>query len=225
MEKLIGGEVLYFKKISSTQTLAKKLARDGWLEGTVVLAERQTAGRGRLNRQWVSPPGGLWFSIILRPKISPSRVTQLVIPASLSVVKAIKRTVAVDTRIKWPNDIVIEKSEIRNLKSEIRNSKSEIKKLGGILIDSEIAGKKLNWVALGVGVNVNNRLPRVLQPVATNLLQNRKTKRKISCKKIFQSILTEFQEYYALFLQQGLSPILTEYKKFLTTNSHFLTAD
>src|SRR5262245_65946060 len=106
--KVVGRDVRVFKETTSTNDLVEKLARDGAKEGVVVFAESQTKGRGRLGRHWVSPKGkGLWFSILLRPKLRPQAATQLTIGAATAVVRALRRQTGIRTDIKWPNDILV----------------------------------------------------------------------------------------------------------------------
>ena len=125
--------------VSSTQDIAAEMARGGAAEGTLVIAEMQEKGRGRKGRSWVSlPEGGIYLSLILRPNLMPSQVVQIPLIAGVALTKAIRETVPLQPMIKWPNDIFIGK-----------------KKVGGILTEmsSEIDG--VNYVVLGIGLNVN----------------------------------------------------------------------
>src|SRR5580698_5968347 len=106
--RIIGRDIHVFQETTSTNDVVEKLARDGVREGVVVFAESQTKGRGRLGRKWVSPPRkGLWFSVLLRPQISPTAVTQLTIAAATALFRAIHAQTGVTAEIKWPNDILI----------------------------------------------------------------------------------------------------------------------
>jgi len=115
---------------------AKEVAGEEVAEGTVVIADEQTSGRGRLGRAWLSPKGSLAMSIILKPSVSS--LPQLVMIASLAVVRAIRKVAGLEAQIKWPNDILIKE-----------------KKVCGILIESEVKGDRVNFAIIGIGVNVN----------------------------------------------------------------------
>ncbi|MBI3292842.1 MAG: biotin--[acetyl-CoA-carboxylase] ligase, partial [Elusimicrobia bacterium] len=137
-----GQEVKAFAVIGSTQSEAKRLADAGASEGTLVIAERQRKGRGRLGRSWASPPGGLWCSLVLRPQILPAAAPQLTLVASLAVTDAIAKVTDLRPAIKWPNDVLVEG-----------------KKVCGILTEIGIQGNCLQWAIVGIGINVNNEIP------------------------------------------------------------------
>src|SRR6266581_3717565 len=106
--KVIGRDIRVFEQTTSTNDVVEKLARDGVKEGVVVFAESQTKGRGRLGRVWMSPAKkGLWFSILLRPSISPQEVTQLTVAAATAMSRAIKKETGLAVEIKWPNDLLL----------------------------------------------------------------------------------------------------------------------
>jgi len=138
-------KVVHLPTCSSTQDLAKEGALGGDNEGLLVWADRQTQGRGRLGRRWSSPLGGLWFSLLLRPKIRPEQVPALVLVAALDWVHVL-RSRGVPAQVKWPNDVW-----------------AEGKKIGGVLTEMSAQPDRVHWVVMGVGLNVNNRLP--LQPL------------------------------------------------------------
>ena len=133
------GPVLHFVSLPSTNDLAKDLARQGYPEGSVVVAETQSAGRGRLGRVWESPPGtGIYLSVILRPRLPPTELPKLTLTAAVAVVEAIKEATGLSMGIKWPNDILLAG-----------------KKLGGILTEMETESDQMSHVILGVGLNIN----------------------------------------------------------------------
>jgi len=136
----IGKDKIIYRHIAkSTQNLAISLAkRDPSSDGTVIIAGQQTNGRGRENRKWLSPKGGIWLSVILRPAIPTSTITILPFAAGLAVCDSIKKTTGLDPKLRWPNDIVIEG-----------------KKVAGILIDMSIEAEKINYAVIGIGINVN----------------------------------------------------------------------
>ena len=136
---IVGRDIVYLRTTDSTQRLAISVAITGTSpDGTVVIAEQQKGGRGRLKRKWISPPGGLWFSVILKPEIPPSLITLLPFVAALAVREGIAATTKLEPRLKWPNDIMIAG-----------------KKVAGILLDISAEADSVNYAVIGVGINVN----------------------------------------------------------------------
>ena len=137
---IMGKEVSYHPKTESTNVIAKNLAMEGAMEGTLVIAEEQTKGRGRLNRNWRSSPGkDILMSLIFRPDIQAQRVFPLTMLTSLAIVKAIAGVTGLTPQIKWPNDIYVDN-----------------RKLGGILTEFSAEQDRVNYVVVGVGLNVNS---------------------------------------------------------------------
>jgi BirA family biotin operon repressor/biotin-[acetyl-CoA-carboxylase] ligase len=137
--KVIGRDIRVFEETTSTNDVIEKLARDRVREGVVVFAESQSKGRGRLGRKWISPPRkGLWFSVLLRPALRPAAATQLTIAAATALFRAIQAQTGLPPQIKWPNDILIRG-----------------KKVAGILTELNAELDRVNYVILGIGVNVN----------------------------------------------------------------------
>jgi len=181
--EIVGKEVHYFEKISSTNYFARQLANKNAKDGTIIVSDVQTQGRGRKNRNWFSPPGGLWFSIILYPNIQPHKSMMLTMAASLSVVEGIKKTTGIIPRIKWPNDLLINKKKVCGILTEI---------------DAEI--DKINFAIVGVGINVNNILSKDLEKNATTLIKEHGN--NVSKVNLLRSILKSFDEYY-IKIQEG----------------------
>src|SRR5438128_10891304 len=154
--RTVGRDIRVFQETTSTNDIIEKLAYDGVKEGVVVFAESQTKGRGRLGRKWVSPARkGLWFSVLLRPKLRPQAVTQLTIAAATALVRAIHSEIGVTLEIEWPNDIYIYG-----------------KKFAGILTELNAELDTVKYVILGIGVDVNlgaNEFPAELRNRATSL--------------------------------------------------------
>jgi BirA family transcriptional regulator, biotin operon repressor / biotin---[acetyl-CoA-carboxylase] ligase len=154
--RVIGRDIRVFLKTTSTNDVVEKLAGDGVKEGVVVFAESQTKGRGRFGRKWLSPPGkGLWFSVLLRPKIRFDAVTQLTICSATALSRAIRKATGVQTAIKWPNDIL-----------------AGGRKLAGILTETSTDIGEVRHVILGLGVDVNlepDDYPAELRHCATSL--------------------------------------------------------
>jgi len=153
-DRIVGRDIQVFQQTSSTNDVVEKMARDGVAEGVVVFAESQTKGRGRLGRKWISPAGqGLWFSVLLRPKMPPASVTQLTIAAATAVARAIRTQTELTPQIKWPNDILVRG-----------------KKVAGILTELSAELDQVRYVVIGIGVDVNVKdFPSELDGVATSL--------------------------------------------------------
>jgi BirA family transcriptional regulator, biotin operon repressor / biotin---[acetyl-CoA-carboxylase] ligase len=154
--RVIGREIQVFEETTSTNDLMARLARSGVKEGVVVFAESQSKGRGRMGRRWISPARkGLWFSVLLRPDISPQAATQLTVASATALARAITLQTGIVPEIKWPNDILIRG-----------------KKIAGILTEMSAELDHLKEVILGIGIDVNleaNEFPAALRKIATSL--------------------------------------------------------
>ncbi|HZA50552.1 MAG TPA: biotin--[acetyl-CoA-carboxylase] ligase [Myxococcaceae bacterium] len=155
----IGRAIHYFESLPSTNESAHRLAQEGASHGEVVIAEQQTAGRGRRGRSWISPAGvNLYFSVVLRPELSPQRAPELTLAAAVAVAETLREAGA-PAAIKWPNDLLVEG-----------------RKIAGILAEMAAEGDNLSFVVMGVGVNLNGRdadFPPELASVATSLMETR----------------------------------------------------
>ncbi|MEM2083794.1 MAG: biotin--[acetyl-CoA-carboxylase] ligase [Nitrososphaerota archaeon] len=190
-------KILRYKKVSSTQDIAKKLAEKNVKEA-IVIAKEQTHGRGRYERTWFSPIGGLWFSILLRPNINPIDSIKLMALAGLVIVKAIRDFTSLSAFIKWPNDIYINN-----------------KKVCGILIESSIEDSKLKYVIVGIGLNVNNSFSNTCDYSLKDVTSLRDELGKVIDKEaLFKVILKKFKELYDSFLNKEFNKIFDEYKKY-----------
>ena len=158
--RIIGRDIRVFAETTSTNDIVEKMARDGVAEGIVVFAESQTKGRGRLGRNWVSPPRkGLWFSVLLRPKIAPQAATQLTVVSAVAVARAIEKSTGLLPGIKWPNDIVFGQ-----------------RKAAGILLELGAELDHIRHVVLGIGIDVNLTpadLPPDVRAVSTSLREQK----------------------------------------------------
>ena len=132
----IGKRVYYFEELDSTQNFAQQIAADKKENGTIVIAEKQTSGRGRLDRKWTSPKGGIWFSLIIHPKFDVSSSTLIPILSAVALSKSIKKILGVETEVKWPNDIMLNG-----------------KKVAGILVDASVQANNIDYLILGIGIN------------------------------------------------------------------------
>lgn len=162
--------------LGSTNDVARRLAVGGAPEGTIVVAETQTSGRGRRGREWYSPEGGLWFSVVLRPHLPPERAGGLTIIAAIAVARTVREVSDVDARIKWPNDVYVGRG-----------------KLAGILVES--AGEGTLVVGIGLNVNVTvSDLPRDAGHEATSL--SAEGRRTFDRAALLGRILLEFEPRY-----------------------------
>jgi len=149
----IGSQILVFEQTSSTNDVVEHMARSQAGEGLVVFAESQTKGRGRHGRAWVSPRGkGLWFSVLLRPRLKPVAAARITVAASVAVARAVRKTTGLDARIKWPNDITVRG-----------------KKVAGILTELHAEGDEILAAILGIGIDVNCRVEELPANIATSL--------------------------------------------------------
>jgi BirA family biotin operon repressor/biotin-[acetyl-CoA-carboxylase] ligase len=198
--RLLKGPVHYFETLDSTNNLAKELAARGAPEGTVVVAEAQTGGRGRLGREWDSPPGlGLYVSLVLRPMLPPMDLPQITLTTAVAVARAVRRVAGVAPGIKWPNDLILNG-----------------KKLGGVLTEMETESDRIRHVVVGLGLNVNNPgFPPELAATATSLTLA--TGGAFSRVDLLKAWLEEFDGLYDRFLNQGFGEILEEWKEFAVT--------
>ncbi|MFH1485692.1 MAG: biotin--[acetyl-CoA-carboxylase] ligase [Chloroflexota bacterium] len=195
--QFVGGRVLYYRSLPSTMDVAKQAARDGAPEGTIVVADEQTAGRGRLQRQWLTPPGsGIALSIILRPDLACLRGLSMV--ASLATVRAIQKVTGLASSIKWPNDVLIRG-----------------KKVCGILIDCELQGEEVETAIIGLGLNVNLEPAAFAEIADTATSLSAELAREVSRLEVLHSLLTQIERYY-LALRSGAS-LREEWKDNLDT--------
>lgn len=183
---ILGRKVLAFDCVTSTNEVARKLGKEGYPEGTLVLAEEQSAGKGRYERSWFSPPHkGLWFSMILRPQTQHDKVSLLTLLAGLATAMAVEQTLQLAPTIKWPNDLLLDGQ-----------------KFCGILAEGEFVGNRVAFIVLGIGVNVNQKMhhfPEELQLKATSL--RIKTGRPVGRAALLSRILTSFEELYSNFIK------------------------
>lgn len=193
----IGREILYFPELLSTNATAKKQAEEGAKEGTVIIAETQTEGRGRLDRHWFSPKGGVWLSIILRPEIAAEDAQKTTLTSAVAVARTLHKECVVKVQIKWPNDVLISN-----------------KKVCGILTEATLKDKTVNSIIVGIGINANfpiEALPEELQTTATTLQEV--LGKKVDREKLIRELLTEFEDYYNLFRAEKFASLLIEWRR------------
>lgn len=196
--RLLRGEIVHRSTIDSTNRLAAELARGGAAEGTTVVAEQQTAGRGRLGRTWVSPASvNLYASIVLRPRIPPLEVPRLTLVAGLAVAEAIRDSGPFEPRIKWPNDVLLDG-----------------RKVAGILTELEAEADRVRFVIVGIGVNLNATradFPPELRTKATSLALA--SGAPVDRAAFTGRLLTRLDAAYAAFLDGGFAALRHRYEE------------
>ncbi len=193
---LIGKKIISLQETASTNAVAFKMAEEGEAEGAVIIAEHQTTGKGRMGRVWASPAGvNLYCSIILRPPIRPVAAPQLTFLSVIAVARAVEKLTSLQTRIKWPNDLLINN-----------------RKVAGLLNEMSAETDKVNFVILGIGVNLNMRseqFPAELRHPATSLFLESGT--KVDRTEFARVLLQELDGLYTVFLEAGYTPARKEW--------------
>ncbi len=182
-----GRAVRVVSETPSTIDLAKEWLRDGGPEGAVIIAGRQTEGRGRRGRQWASPEGGLWMSVIARPDIESARAGLLGIGFGLAAAEAVSAEAGCSVGVKWPNDLWLGG-----------------KKVGGVLVGSETRGTRVAAAVLSVGLNVNisaHDLPEEIRGTATSLWEE--TGREHGLEALAARILEKLEEMWPGIVGEG----------------------
>jgi BirA family biotin operon repressor/biotin-[acetyl-CoA-carboxylase] ligase len=199
---VIGRDIRVFQETTSTNDVADKLGRDGVKEGAVIFAESQTKGRGRLGRSWLSAQGkGLWFSVLLRPTLSPQAATQLTIASATALARALNQAASIRCEIKWPNDILVKE-----------------RKVCGILTEMSAELDKINYLVLGIGVNINfhpSDFPPELRSIATSLAIETGTRLKRA--EVAAAILRELDRDYSRVCKGQFEQVANEWEEHCTT--------
>jgi len=197
--RLLGRSIFFSEEVASTNGWAKKLASQGAPEGWVVIAETQTHGRGRLDHEWISPVGGLWFSLILRPKQRLAKASNLTFVAGIAVAETLHEQYGLRAQTKWPNDVLVNG-----------------RKICGILGEATAAGEEISAVILGIGINANfdaeRVLPESMRASATSL--ETELNRRIQLEELFNRLLEKLEATYALYTRGGFSSIRKQWKKY-----------
>ena len=180
--QLIGKRVYYFEEIDSTQNFAQNIAADKKENGTIIIAEKQTSGRGRLDRKWTSPKGGIWFSLIIHPKFDVSSSTLIPILSAVALSKSIKSVLDIETEVKWPNDITMNG-----------------KKVAGVLVDASFQTNSIDYLILGIGINfdidakkLEKRLTKTPNFYGIDSLRGKED--KTPPKKLLKEFLLQFEK-------------------------------
>jgi BirA family biotin operon repressor/biotin-[acetyl-CoA-carboxylase] ligase len=189
-----GYNIQYFPEVSSTMDTARELARKNCPDFTVVIAARQTRGRGRLNRRWLSDDGGLYFTMVLRPQIPVQLSFRVNFLASLTLARVIREMLQIDARVKWPNDILVDE-----------------RKISGMLSELEAEADRIFFINIGMGINVNND-PSAAEPGASSL--KKIAGREISRKDLLARFLEAFND---CMKKADFENVISEWKKYTVT--------
>ena len=199
--QIIGVEMNYEPSVDSTNRVAKALAYHGAQDGTIVVAEEQTGGKGRLDRKYFSPRGkGIWFSVILRPNFLPKEASKITLMAAVAVAEAMTRF-DLKPEIKWPNDILFDG-----------------RKLVGILTEMTGEMGKIYYIVVGIGINVNiarEDFPEEIRDIAASLSEI--NGEEVPRVKFFRAVLEEFDKIYREVNENGFGKILTLWRKYNVT--------
>ena len=195
----IGKELYCYDTIGSTNARAKELAEQECENGTLVVADQQTQGRGRRGRSWQTPPQmGIAMSLLLRPEISPGNASMLTLVTALAVANAITGLSGVEAMIKWPNDVVMNG-----------------RKVCGILTEMNAQFDYISYIVIGIGINVHNEeFPEELSQMAGSILTE--SGKRIHRAELVARIMAYFEQYYATFLEtEDLTGMLEAYNQLL----------
>ncbi len=200
--KVVGQTMVHFDEIPSSNNEAKRLALEGTPDGTVVVAEAQGAGKGRLSRGWYSPSRkGIWFSVVFRPSFLPQDAPKCTLMAAVAVVRAMK-AMGFSVGIKWPNDVLDKNG----------------KKLVGILTEMSAEMERVNYVVIGTGINVNlwpEDFPEDVRDIATSLSMLRGG--SVNRVELFERVLEAMDELYLTVERDGFGAVLDEWRKYSVT--------
>ncbi|MEK7881286.1 MAG: biotin--[acetyl-CoA-carboxylase] ligase [Deltaproteobacteria bacterium] len=197
--KLIGKTFVFFDSTDSTNLRALTLAKNGAAEGTVVIADSQSEGRGRLGRKWVSPRGvNLYTSVIFRPNIPPHRAHAITLVSAVAVAETIGAFCRKKAEVKWPNDVLLDS-----------------KKVAGILTEMSSETDRVNFMVVGIGINANMALkdaPFEIKSVATSIAE--KTSMPVDRVKLVTALYSNLEKWYKIFIKSGLPPVLKAWKDY-----------
>ena len=197
----LGRKIYYFDTIESTQSFALKVAAKPYENGSVIIAARQTHGRGRQDRKWISPRGGIWLSILLRPNFELSQVALFPMLTSLALAVAIEKTLNLRPKLKWPNDVMINN-----------------KKVAGVLVDASIESNKIDYLVIGIGINFRIKPHNISKKIknSTNFsgvstLVGKRS--KASPTTLVQAFLSELEQLYIMTVANKLQGVRKEWRR------------
>lgn len=197
----IGRKIYYFNTIDSTQNFALKLASKPHENGSVIISEQQTRGRGRQNRKWASPRGGIWLSVLLKPSFEISQASLFPMLTSLALAVSIEKVLRLRPKLKWPNDLTLDD-----------------KKVAGILVDASIESNQIDYLVIGVGINF-----KIQSSAITRIVKNSGNfygvttlvgkKEKADPVLLLQAFLYELEQLYSKLVANNVHEIKSEWEK------------
>ena len=196
----MGKEILCFRKVFSTNSIAKFLANHSADEGTVLISEIQTKARGRSGKKWEAPDGGVWMSLILRPNVPTARIGLITLATGVAIAKSI-RSLGVDARIKWPNDVLIHG-----------------KKISGVLTEVNATFNEIDWIVVGIGIDSNLKLEDFSEDIrigTTTLTEELPA--KVDENELIAIFLNEFEKVYELYKDGEIETILKDWRDLADT--------
>jgi BirA family biotin operon repressor/biotin-[acetyl-CoA-carboxylase] ligase len=198
--KTFGRVIRFYREVESTNDVAFDLAKEGATEGTVIIADTQTKGRGRLQRKWISPPGfNLYMSIIFRPSISSKDASILTLVSSVALFEAVN-SYGIKCQIKWPNDLLINR-----------------RKVAGVLTEMELDGERVEFVLVGLGINLNmtrvvmNNLMGEVSEIATSVREE--LGHEVDRSEFAANLINLLEKWYEELNSKGKATIIDEWKK------------
>ena len=196
----MGKEILCFRKVFSTNSIAKFLANHSADEGTVLISEIQTKARGRSGKKWEAPDGGVWMSLILRPNVPTARIGLITLATGVAIAKSI-RSLGVDAKIKWPNDVLIHG-----------------KKISGVLTEVNATFNEIDWIVVGIGIDSNLKLEDFSEDIrigTTTLTEELPS--KVDENELIAIFLNEFEKVYQLYKDGEIETILKDWRDLADT--------
>lgn len=203
--KYMAHNIHYYKEVTSTNDIAKDLIKNDEPEGSVVIAEQQSAGRSRKNREWASPEGGIWMTLILKPNVSLLEASKLTIVAGVSIAKTLHDEYDIDAGIKWPNDILIGSKKICGILTEaVTDENNDIKAI---------------LIGIGMDINVDKEdIPENLQNIATSVKEE--THKELKRAEILNVFFKIFEDFYEEFKAGDIKNIISEWRRLSSTTGN-----
>ncbi|MEK7772926.1 MAG: biotin--[acetyl-CoA-carboxylase] ligase [Deltaproteobacteria bacterium] len=195
--EFIGGNIYFFRSLDSTNTRAYELGRGGCPEGTAVIADSQTNGKGRVGRRWESLPGvNLYTSIVLRPPVPPQNANNLTFLSAVALAESVSHFIRRRPSVKWPNDVLVDG-----------------RKIAGILLEMDSEADRVHFVVAGIGVNLNMKeemFPEFLRNTATSVME--KAGGAVDRAEFARSLYSSIEKWYKIYLKEGFTPVLDEWR-------------
>ena len=197
--KFLGKKVYYFNTIDTTQNFAMEIVTRNNMNGTIIIAKKQTGGRGRIKRKWKSPVGGIWMSIIIHPKFGVSSTTLVPIAISLALCLAIEKTLKIKPELKWPNDVTVKG-----------------KKVAGVLVDASIVSNEIEYMIIGVGINFKIKpieLANVIKKTPNFYGVTTLVKKDVNSLPLLHQFLYELENVFQMIDSMHIKKIVNQWTK------------